>query len=101
METTLYRVVQEALNNTVKHANAKTVQVRAWREARNLNCSVRDDGAGFDSCLEEGAPGRKGLGLIAMRERLSALGGTLRIISRVGEGTEVRVRLPLEESHGN
>jgi signal transduction histidine kinase len=101
IETTLYRVVQEALNNTIKHAKAKTVSIRAWKETRSLNCSIRDDGAGFDSHLDEKYNGSKGLGLIAMRERLSALGGTLRIVSCPGEGTELSIRVPLENSHGN
>jgi signal transduction histidine kinase len=101
METTLYRIVQEALNNTVKHANAKNVWIRAWQEIRVLNCSIRDNGAGFDSRQLEETSGQRGLGLIAMRERLSALGGTLRIVSCPGEGTELAIRLPLEDSHGN
>jgi signal transduction histidine kinase len=101
VETTLYRIVQEALNNTIKHANAKNVWIRAWRETRVLNCSIRDNGSGFDSRQLEESSGQKGLGLIAMRERLSALGGTLRIVSCPGEGTELAIRLPLEDSHGN
>jgi signal transduction histidine kinase len=101
METTLYRIVQEALNNTIKHANAKNVWIRAWQETRVLNCSIRDNGAGFDSRQLEETSGQKGLGLIAMRERLSALGGTLQIVSCPGAGTELAIRLPLEDSHGN
>jgi signal transduction histidine kinase len=101
VETTLYRIVQEAFNNTIKHANAKNVWIRAWRETSVLNCSIRDNGSGFDSRQLEESSGQKGLGLIAMRERLSALGGTLRIISCPGEGTELAIRLPLEDSHGN
>jgi signal transduction histidine kinase len=100
LETTLYRIVQEALNNAIKHAKAKNVWIRAWQETRILNCSIRDDGAGFDSRRLEETSSPKGLGLIAMRERLSALGGTLRIVSRSGEGTELSIRLPLEDSHG-
>ena len=101
METTLYRLAQEALNNAIKHAKAKNVWIRAWQEPRTLNCSIRDNGAGFDAAKLEKTPGPKGLGLIAMRERLSALGGTLRIVSCPGEGTELSIRLPLGESHGN
>lgn len=101
VETTLYRIVQEALNNAVKHAKARNVWIRAWQETRMLNCSVRDDGQGFDSNqLEQNSPA-KGLGLTAMRERLSGLGGTLRIVSCPGEGTELSIRVPLEASHGN
>jgi signal transduction histidine kinase len=100
IETTLYRVAQEALNNTVKHAKAKNVWIRAWRENRVLNCSIRDNGVGFDSRRLEETSAPKGLGLVAMRERLSGLGGTLRIVSCAGEGTELSIRLPVEDSRG-
>jgi signal transduction histidine kinase len=94
-ETTLYRIVQEALTNTVKHAKASNVWIRAWREDFTQCCSIRDDGGGFKMGRGQGSP-RKGLGLVAMRERVSAIGGTLQIESRPGHGTEVSVRLPLE-----
>jgi len=97
-ETTLYRIVQEALTNAVKHAKASNVWVRAWREDLTQCCSIRDDGAGFK--MRRGAP-RKGLGLVAMRERVSAVGGTLQIESRPGHGTEVSIRLPLEANDAN
>ncbi len=101
LETALYRAVQEALTNCVKHAKAKNVWIRAYRENSVLCCSIRDDGAGFDSCHVQEVPDRKGLGLIAMEERLSAIGGTLRIESRPGHGTELFIRLPLEDDHAN
>jgi signal transduction histidine kinase len=101
IETTLYRIVQEALTNAAKHANASNVRIRAWREDLVLCCSIRDDGGGFDSSQAHAAPGRKGLGLIAMRERVSAIGGTLHIESRPGHGTELSIRLPLEGDHAN
>src|ERR1700731_4399316 len=94
-ETTLYRIVQEALTNAVKHARANNVWIRAWREDLTQCCTIRDDGAGFKMRRGQGSP-RKGLGLVAMRERVSAIGGTLQIESRPGHGTEVSVRLPLE-----
>ena len=94
-ETTLYRLVQEALTNAVKHAKASNVWIRAWREDFAQCCTIRDDGAGFKIPRGQGTP-RKGLGLVAMRERVSAIGGTLQIESRPGHGTEVSIRLPLE-----
>ena len=99
-ETTLYRVVQEALTNAVKHAKPNNVWIRAWREDFTQCCSIRDDGAGFKMRRGPGAP-RKGLGLVAMRERLSAIGGTLQIESRPGHGTEISIRLPLEVQDAN
>ncbi len=101
IETTLYRIVQEALTNAVKHAEASNVWIRAWRENLVLHCSIRDDGAGFNTLEAQTAPHRKGLGLIAMQERVSAIGGTLRIESRPGHGTELSIRLPLEGDHAN
>jgi len=95
IETTLYRLVQEALTNAVKHAKASNVWIRAWREDFTQCCTIRDDGAGFKIPRGPGTH-RKGLGLVAMRERVSAIGGTLQIESRPGHGTEVSIRLPLE-----
>jgi signal transduction histidine kinase len=100
-ETALYRVVQEALTNAVKHAKASSVWIRAWKENPMLCCSIRDNGSGFDSNRADAMPNRKGLGLIAMRERISSIGGTLRIQSSPGNGTELSIRIPLEGEHGN
>ena len=101
VETALYRTVQEGLTNAVKHAKASHIWIRAWKEKLALCCSIRDDGAGFDSQQVQTEPGRKGLGLVAMRERVSAIGGTLRIESCRGQGTELLIRVPLEEGRAN
>jgi len=101
IETALYRIVQEALTNAVKHAKASNVWIRAWKESLVLCCSIRDDGGGFDPGKAHEARSQKGLGLIAMQERVTAIGGTLRIQSSVGNGTELSIRLPLEDEHAN
>lgn len=101
IETTLYRIVQEALTNAVKHAKANNVWIRAWREDLLLCCSIRDDGSGFEIPHGPRATRRDGLGLIAMRERVSAIGGNLQINSSPGNGTELSIRLPLEVDHAN
>ena len=101
VETTLYRVVQEALTNAVKHARAKSIWIRAWLKDNMLHCSIRDDGAGFDPQAVQASGSRKGLGLVAMRERLSAIGGTLWIESSQRRGTEILIRLPMEDNHVN
>jgi signal transduction histidine kinase len=100
-ETTLYRIVQEALTNAVKHAQAKNIWIRAWFKDNVLHCSIRDDGAGFDPHAVQASGSRKGLGLVAMRERLSAIGGTLWIESSQRRGTEILIRLPMEDDHVN
>jgi len=101
IETTLYRIVQEALTNAVKHAKAGSVWIRARRENALLCCSIRDDGAGFDIRQVQETPQRKGLGLIAMQERVTAIGGTMQIDSRPGHGTILSIRIPLEVEHAN
>jgi signal transduction histidine kinase len=101
VETTLYRIVQEALTNAAKHAQASNVWIRAWKENLVLCCSIRDNGRGFDSDGTDATANRKGLGLIAMRERISAIGGTLQIHSNPGSGTELSLRIPLEGEHVN
>jgi signal transduction histidine kinase len=100
-ETALYRIVQEALTNAAKHAQANCVRIRAWREKSFLCCSIRDDGVGMDLQKHQAGYARKGLGLVAMQERVSALGGTLQIDSQLGQGTEISIRIPMEERHGN
>lgn len=94
VETTLYRTVQEALINTAKHAQAKRALVHVSREPHMIRCAVRDNGVGFDPQEVQTRSGR-GLGLTAMRERLSALGGTLQIQSSSQTGTELLITVPL------
>lgn len=96
METTLYRSVQEALTNVVRHAQARQVRVEIRREESVLQCSVRDDGVGFDMPAIQARRGDRGLGLIGIRERAGALGGTLAIQSVPGQGTELLITIPLE-----
>jgi two-component system sensor histidine kinase UhpB len=95
-ETAIYRVVQEALNNIVKHSGATAVWISAEKAEGVLRCSVRDNGSGFsvDSVRSEGQ--RRGLGLSSMKERLNAVGGALHIESSPGNGTQLLMTLPLE-----
>ena len=101
IETVLYRVVQEALNNAVKHAKAGNIWISATKEKLALRCSIRDDGDGFDPHQARSGQGRKGLGLIGMQERVSAIGGTLRIDSCAGKGTELSIGIPMEDDHAS
>ncbi|MGA7339009.1 MAG: ATP-binding protein [Terracidiphilus sp.] len=94
IETAMYRVIQEALTNIAKHAQAKNVEIRLRRVAKNLNCLIHDDGKGFDVPAVLSSSMHKGLGLIGMRERLNAVGGTLVIDSVVGRGTNLLVNIP-------
>ena len=96
IEIALYRVVQEALTNVTKHARAKNVEIQLTNVARNLHCLVHDDGVGFDSASTLSGKGGSGLGLVGIRERLNAVGGTVQIDSVVGRGTELLVKIPME-----
>ena len=93
VETVLYRAVQEALNNVAKHARARHVEVRLERGASHASLTVIDDGVGFDPCPRGERP--RGLGLVGMRERASFLGGDISIASKPGEGTRIKVDVPL------
>jgi two-component system sensor histidine kinase UhpB len=96
VEIVLYRVVQEALNNVVKHAHAKQVQVSIGREGTTVHCSIRDDGDGFDSKQVAAQKGRWGLGLIGIKERLAVVNGKCIINTSPGQGTEILVTVPTE-----
>ena len=90
-QTCIYRLVQEALNNSSRHASARNVEVRVTREGPRVNFSVRDDGAGFDPRLV------RGLGLLGMEERVRRLGGVVRVDSQPGRGTLVAAELQVAE----
>ncbi len=92
----LYRIYQESLTNTVKHARAAEIHIRLWRDAGQVALEIRDDGAGFETPEDWLDLARKRhLGLVGMRERAEAAGGTLEIDARPGRGTCIRVSVPL------
>jgi two-component system sensor histidine kinase UhpB len=95
-ELTLYRVVQEAINNTVRHARATKVHIQFSEDQNSVYCSIRDDGIGFDveTVSRRVETDRARLGLDAMRERVSAVGGTLQILSAPGLGTDLHIGIP-------
>jgi signal transduction histidine kinase len=94
LETTLYRVVQEALSNVVKHAAARHVSIVLAQRGSSVAATIDDDGAGFDEA--EVRP--DALGLTGMRERLALVGGTLEIESTPGRGTTVAAQVPVAAS---
>lgn len=100
-ETALYRIVQEALNNITKHAGARNVWIVLDSDAQKIVCSIRDNGVGFNVPARLKERGNRGLGLIGIQERLSALGGTLHIESEPGSGTQLRITVPRENSNAN
>src|SRR6266851_4433240 len=91
MKHALYRVAQEALHNTVKHARASTVALRLARQNNEIILQVRDNGKGFDPT----GPFPGHFGVRSMRERVAKMGGTFTIENAPGEGTCIDVRVPL------
>lgn len=88
----LYRIVQECLNNIIKHSGAKRCEVDLLRSRGEIRLRVSDSGMGFDI---ESPSTKKGLGLISMRERLRLVGGSISIDSRPSLGTQIDARVPL------
>jgi signal transduction histidine kinase len=96
IETTLYRVIQEALNNVAKHSGASHVSVLLSRTPKNVEAIIEDDGRGFDVAQKLQAPeGRSRLGVVGMKERLSGIGGQLQVESSPNNGTTLIIRIPL------
>jgi PAS domain S-box-containing protein len=95
-ELAIYRIVQEALNNIIKHAKAKNIYVSLLKKGNVLFLSVEDDGVGFDQDKEMKISKGKGpVGLVIMRERAMQLDGELTIESKMGKGTHLLVEIPI------
>ncbi len=97
LEIEIFRIVQEALTNIVRHAKTDRAQVRVTVDDRSLEVIVRDQGGGFDTHAQESARTTLHFGLAGMRERAALLGGSLQLRSSLGQGTSVCVRVPLSE----
>ena len=104
LEINLYRIAQEALNNTAKYADAGTVELQLLRSDSGVRMTIVDDGKGFNRGME-GARHKvkEGVGLVSMRERATAFGGLLTIESSPGKGTSITVEIPITktETHGS
>lgn len=99
METALYRIVQEALTNIAKHAQAHHVTILLEEDANTVSAAITDDGKGFDVELMSKIPvsgQERGWGLVGMYERAHLLDGTLSIHSQLDEGTTVQTRIPID-----
>ncbi|HEY3198410.1 MAG TPA: ATP-binding protein [Nitrospirales bacterium] len=96
IETALYRIVQEALTNVTKHAQATLVTVCLQREDQLVRCVIRDDGIGCDPAVVLGPRVDRGLGFVGIQERLNSLRGRLQIVSFPGRGMELHITIPLE-----
>ncbi len=99
VDLSLFRMVQEALTNVEKHANAKLVRLRIAIQRGTVLIEIKDDGRGFDPATPRAAQGGEGgIGLTNLRERAAALGGKCEVVSTPKQGTAIRVRVPLPRS---
>lgn len=97
IETTLYRVVQEAVNNVANHSGAQSFVATLVLRSGSLSLTMADDGWGFDLAdVAKSADTKRGLGLMGMKERVELLGGTFNIQSELGQGTRIMLEVPLE-----
>jgi signal transduction histidine kinase len=92
VRTCVYRVVQEALTNVSRHAEAQRIKLLVKREGEQIAVSIEDDGKGFDASC---SPKASGIGLVGLKERVSELSGTTKITSEPGKGTQINVHIPL------
>lgn len=92
VETVLYRTVQESLTNVYKHASADAVDIEVWLDKGRVNCRVTDDGVG----LKPTRSVSRGLGLVSIQERISALGGESSISNAKGKGAQLWVSIPVK-----
>lgn len=95
LEINLYRIIQEALTNIVRHSGAKKASVKVWVEAGNLMLEIMDEGQGFD--LHSALDQRNSMGVMGMAERAELVGGFLSIDTAPGQGTFIFARLPLDQ----
>jgi signal transduction histidine kinase len=96
IETMLFRIAQEAISNILRHANASKVSIRLWNAEEQVWLEIKDDGCGFDiEKTAKGAVDRKQLGLLGVEERVSLVGGAVKVESAEGSGTCLQVRIPL------
>jgi signal transduction histidine kinase len=94
VESAVYRIVEEALTNVMRHAGARSATVTLAHSGDRLIVAVEDDGAGFEPAVRRLGPGG-GMGLLCMEERARLVDGTVQLDSAPGRGTVVRIELPV------
>jgi signal transduction histidine kinase len=101
LSTLVFRLVQEALHNAVRHARATQIQIRARMAGSRLEIEVRDNGVGFDPDALPHNPDQPGVGLAGMRNRVELVGGDFSLRTAPGRGTSIVAGLTLEQAQGD
>lgn len=91
IENHLFRMVQEAISNTLRHAKATRMDIALQRRGETVRLAIKDDGVGFDVMAKK----QTSYGLVSMEERVSELGGSLNVASAPGKGTRIEIRVPI------
>lgn len=97
VETAVFRIVQEAVNNALRHGQSRRIDITTGVDQRELTLVIQDDGVGFDPDTRAAAKNPSGLGLISMSERTTLLGGRFSFASRPGAGVRIEAAIPLAE----
>lgn len=100
VETVVFRVMQEAISNIARHANARCVRIMLGANGAGMLARIEDDGQGFDPAKTPGAPG-EAWGMVGMRERANLIGGRVQVNSAPGRGTQIEIKIPLEQHDGH
>lgn len=99
IEATIFAIVQETVNNAIKHAQAETILVTLTETANGVHASIEDDGLGFDlENVMKNYETRGSLGMINLRERAESIGAEFSIKSDIGQGTQIAIFVPKERS---
>jgi len=103
IKISIFRIIQEACINAIKHADAKSIDINITYNEQNIEVSIADDGKGFDAenRKDQVAPDYSGYGLSIMKERVYLLSGTMKIKSAINKGTIVTITVPITKSGGN
>ena len=95
-EVILFRVIQECINNIIKHSRAKTAQIKISKQGDSIEIFIRDDGIGFDlQKMDEYT--KQGLGITDMGERVNLLKGKINMITSPGKGTSIEINIPVNK----
>ncbi|HQU85639.1 MAG TPA: two-component regulator propeller domain-containing protein, partial [Pyrinomonadaceae bacterium] len=98
-EMSIYRVIQESLNNIIKHAEAENVEIKIERTENLVSIKISDDGRGFSANRNLNSNKKGGFGLFGMAERIKILGGTHKITSALGKGTKISIRIDISDKN--